>query len=486
MVLTRSKSKTRFFIHAALCAATLFSACTNPLVEAVVAARSAAIWSKVTASPAAGAVSSHAVTLTWPDTPGATGYNLYWSTNPNPTIATATKITGVSSPYVHSGLTNNINYSYFLTAIGPAGESGPSAVISALPIKLVAYVTSQGGVKIYPIDSITGAFGVLMPGGPSTGYNLAFSVNPECKYAYLTDFGEKKVYTFGINSNTGALTAIGSPVATGSYPQFIVVNANSSFVYVANAASNGTPGDPGNYSISGYKVSSSDGSLSLLAGCPWSVGDQIGGLSVSPDRRFLYMSTNAYTDRLYGFGIDTSTGALSAIGVSPTETPCTPGPVVFDSTSGRLYLANQSDNVDSVNLYSYPVNPTSGVLGSPVSNNIKTNSAYTGRNIRNNYLSIDPKGRFLFVGNRMNENSITVFRISNGALSVVKVGIEDSMLLAYAPGYMTVDALGNCLYVANGSAVQSYSINQTTGALTSLVSINTGSAVNNISVVSLP
>ena len=42
------------------------------------------------------------VTLSWtPPTGGATQYNVYWSTSPGVTTATATKITGVAVPYPH-------------------------------------------------------------------------------------------------------------------------------------------------------------------------------------------------------------------------------------------------------------------------------------------------------------------------------------------------------------------------------------------------
>ena len=45
--------------------------------------------------------------LSWLEIPGAVSYNLYFSTDPNLTIETSTKIEGVTTPYVHSGLTND-------------------------------------------------------------------------------------------------------------------------------------------------------------------------------------------------------------------------------------------------------------------------------------------------------------------------------------------------------------------------------------------
>ena len=50
------------------------------------------------------------VTIEWSSAAGATSYNLYWSTSPGVTKATGTKISSVTSPYVHSGLTNGTTY----------------------------------------------------------------------------------------------------------------------------------------------------------------------------------------------------------------------------------------------------------------------------------------------------------------------------------------------------------------------------------------
>jgi len=51
---------------------------------------------------------------------------------------------------------------------------------------------------------------------------------------------------------------------------------------------------------------------------------------------------------------------------------------------------------------------------------------------------------------------------------------------------MAVDTLGNCLYVANGNFVESYSIDQTSGALTWLETTDNGSHIWDMTVVSLP
>jgi len=57
-------------------------------------------------------------TLTWSDVDGAISYNIYWSLSSPVDPGTANKITGVSSPYVHTGLTNGVPYYYAVVAVG--------------------------------------------------------------------------------------------------------------------------------------------------------------------------------------------------------------------------------------------------------------------------------------------------------------------------------------------------------------------------------
>ncbi len=74
------------------------------------------------------------VTLTWNPVHQATAYNLYYSTTPDPTKFTAARIPGgVTSPYVHSGLTNGTTYYYIVTAIVGRIESLDTATASCRP-----------------------------------------------------------------------------------------------------------------------------------------------------------------------------------------------------------------------------------------------------------------------------------------------------------------------------------------------------------------
>lgn len=71
------------------------------------------------------------VSLSWSAVSGATSYNVYWSTTSGVTTASGTKIAGVTSPYVQTGLAAGTAYYYIVTAVNSAGESAASAKATA-------------------------------------------------------------------------------------------------------------------------------------------------------------------------------------------------------------------------------------------------------------------------------------------------------------------------------------------------------------------
>lgn len=75
------------------------------------------------AAPAVLATSGRGhVSLQWRPVAGAASYNIYWATTSGVTNA-ASKIAGVTPPYVHSGLTDGKIYYYRVSAVNAAGET---------------------------------------------------------------------------------------------------------------------------------------------------------------------------------------------------------------------------------------------------------------------------------------------------------------------------------------------------------------------------
>ncbi|MBI5207502.1 MAG: fibronectin type III domain-containing protein [Candidatus Firestonebacteria bacterium] len=73
------------------------------------------------------------VSITWDPVHGAKSYNLYYDTGSIIIKAKSKKVENIVSPYIIKGLTNEINYSFAVTALNDIGESDLSALVSAVP-----------------------------------------------------------------------------------------------------------------------------------------------------------------------------------------------------------------------------------------------------------------------------------------------------------------------------------------------------------------
>lgn len=71
--------------------------------------------------------------ISWDNSDGAVTYNIYWIESSGVTVENGTKITDVASPYIHTGLTNGVNYHYIITAVNEYGESDASGEVNAKP-----------------------------------------------------------------------------------------------------------------------------------------------------------------------------------------------------------------------------------------------------------------------------------------------------------------------------------------------------------------
>lgn len=73
------------------------------------------------------------VTVSWNTVSGASSYNLYYSASTGVSKLNGTKITGVTSPYPKTSLSNGTPYYFVVTAVNGNVESAESARVSATP-----------------------------------------------------------------------------------------------------------------------------------------------------------------------------------------------------------------------------------------------------------------------------------------------------------------------------------------------------------------
>ncbi len=92
------------------------------------------------------------VNISWSPVSGATSYNLYMAsvagvTKSNyATLTGGMKHTGVTSAYIHTGLTNGTTYYFVVTALNANGESVESSEVSAKPTVVITPPPSGGTV----------------------------------------------------------------------------------------------------------------------------------------------------------------------------------------------------------------------------------------------------------------------------------------------------------------------------------------------------
>jgi fibronectin type 3 domain-containing protein len=117
------------------------------------------------------------VTIAWTTVPGASSYNIYWSTNAEVTTANGTKITGAPNPDILKGLTNGTSYYYLVTAVNSNGESAATPPFSGVggSAELTTAPAAPTGVTAKPGDGQVTIAWTAVPGASS--YNIYWSSN---------------------------------------------------------------------------------------------------------------------------------------------------------------------------------------------------------------------------------------------------------------------------------------------------------------------
>jgi 6-phosphogluconolactonase (cycloisomerase 2 family) len=120
-------------------------------------------------------------------------------------------------------------------------------------------------------------------------------------FAFAANAGDNTVSVYSVDSSTGALAPLGTPVATGSSPHSIATDPHGGYVYVANEASN---------DISAYVVGPASGALRAIPGASLAAGSRPQALAFDPTGAFLYVADSVSND-LSVYTVDPQSGLLS-------------------------------------------------------------------------------------------------------------------------------------------------------------------------------
>jgi 6-phosphogluconolactonase (cycloisomerase 2 family) len=330
-----------------------------------------------------------------------------------------------------------------------AANAGTFTFATPLPVGSTYAVTvatqPTGPTEVCTVANGTGAISV----GNIT--SVTVTCTSVGRYVYVVNQtdngGNGDVAAFSINSSSGALTAIGSPVTADTTPTGIAIDTAGQFAYVSNKASssvsffdigangaltlhqNFTTTHVGNAAIAvapsnqyvfsggyagaggaawGFTIDPASGDLSNAANDPFLTTDPLTGIVVDPSSSFVFANTSASTS-LYGFSIGTG-GNLTPLSNSPFGAARGGAIAVWPlgtASGGYVYVADNGLLKVSGFAYDNTGNLTQ-ISGTP----INTNGANpTG-------IAVDPAGTYLYVTN-YGDNTVTTFSIDapTGALT---------------------------------------------------------------------
>ncbi len=231
-------------------------------------------------------------TLSWTAVTGASSYNLYWSTTTGVTTANGTKISGVSSPAVHTSLSDSSTYFYILTAVNSAGESAASVQVAATTLPANAPppgapaaptgISATGGANQATISwsAVTGA----------TSYNVYWST------------------TSGVTATTGTrIAGVSSPfVQTG-------LAASTAYFYVVTAVNSAGESAP-----SVQASATTDAPTATVPAAPTGVTATGGAQQVSVSWSTVSGATSYNLYRSTSSGVTIATGTKVTGATSPS------------------------------------------------------------------------------------------------------------------------------------------------------------------------
>jgi 6-phosphogluconolactonase (cycloisomerase 2 family) len=101
--------------------------------------------------------------------------------------------------------------------------------------------------------------------------------------------------------DTAKMLPVGSPVSVGQDPVALTIDSTNNFMYILNRNSN---------SVFGFRVNQTTGALTALSPATVSTGTTPVALALHPTNEFLYVS-NLGSDNISGFNVSTVNGAMS-------------------------------------------------------------------------------------------------------------------------------------------------------------------------------
>jgi YVTN family beta-propeller protein len=356
-----------------------------------------------------------------------------------------------------------------LTAAIPA-----SSIASAgTPAVTVTNPASSGGTSNAINFTVTGGAGdvptisVLFPSCAPAGEPLQLSVAG-------VNFMASSVVRWNGSDRPTTMDAINGLVAQISASD--VAAAGTAAVTVFNPGSGGGTSIPSTFTITAGAVD------------PQSI-------AIDPAGKFAYVASEGCDGGVSGYvsmyTINPTTGALASIGPPVPSNDEFTDSVTVDPSGKFAYVASSGDvfDIDDGSILAYTINPTTGALtsttGGIIGNDINGTAGFF------NLVTVDPSGKFAYAadggacpqcgGSFGASSSVSMYTVDSTTGTLTSIGI---IAAGTGPDFVAIDPAGKFAYVTNfgSNNVSMYTIDATTGALASTGTIAAGTGPFSVAV----
>jgi len=348
-------------------------------------------------------------------------------------------------------------------SIFPKVTASPAASVTPTPgAGAFVYLTNFNDAKVskFGRNRTTGALGTptTVKAGAIQG-PIGLAVAPSGNALYVANAADNKIHEFGINSSSGGLSPIGlGAIGAGTAPRQVAITPSGSFAYATNFLGG---------SISEYNITAATGALGANGTVTNGVTQPYGAVATNS---FLYVSdTNAGAMLSYAINSDgTLTVPPSAVPSGTTLTR-TPGPVIIDPTLQFVFVSDITQGSVSVfraggGALTFVISALTSAPGTPAMGLA--------------YVTTPSSRNFLYVANQTAvPNSVSIFSFNSTLGTLTLLG---AVTTGPKPTGVAADPSGSFLYVTNqgDGTVTTFTIDSTTGALTSPATVNTENPAN--------
>jgi YVTN family beta-propeller protein len=320
------------------------------------------------------------------------------------------------------------------------------------PGNAFVYTANAGGNSVSGFaNDGTGAL-TAVPGSPFTvpGQPFGIAATPNKQFLYVTSFQNNQISSFSISPASGVLTALVCPTVptTDVQPLKIAINPAGTLLYTANQIG----------SVSGFAINATTGCLTAISTTPTDTVAR--GITIDQSGQFVYVVTG-------GGGIDTfqigASGTLTRLVLSG-----------FDSGTGTMLAVKAvptfevlmaTDGGSTNNIRTFNINTGSGALVTTAAGSSPANPSAIAFNT-----PLNATTPLFYVANT-SSNNLTVNTVdATGTIGATSLTVP----VATGPIDLAVDPTGKFLYVANnGSSTVSVLNANITAANTTTALIST-------------